>query len=258
METFFDPLKREMLKGIEIWDAHIHLGRGDDGKRLNVQELKRIMKRLGITGAVVFPLNDPRPQKNFEVANREIYEICRRHHELIPFFRLNPGVRWKNEFALRVKQGFQGIKLHPRVQNFSLLDPNVMEIYEAAERNDLAILLHTGYGLMAPSKEIEQIVRRYRNLKLILAHATFFDLKESIRRLESYRNVVFEISTVRLFDLFELLKKADSRRIVYGSDMPYVGPDYAIGAVYTVIEMLGLKTRDMQRMFSGNLKRLLA
>src|SRR3989338_11313409 len=79
----------------------------------------------------------------FSKLNDRIYEFYKKYPaSIIPFFRLNPKTKWRKEYEKRVLQGFMGIKLHPRSQEFGIASNHVRKIYELAEKNRLPVLIH--------------------------------------------------------------------------------------------------------------------
>src|SRR3989344_7960424 len=109
-----------VFENLENWDSHTHIGLDKDEMNMSLKDLLKNMKKYNIKKSILFPLNDTRDQ-TFNIANDEIYAAYKKHpKKFIHFFRLNPHSKWKDEFNLRVEQGFRGIKLHPRTQNFDL------------------------------------------------------------------------------------------------------------------------------------------
>jgi len=96
-----------------------------------------------------------------------------------------------------------------------------MEIYKEAEKAGLMIILHTGTGMTSIGKNIKKISDKFPKLKIILGHAAYLDLWESIELLRNNQNVFFELSTMKVFDLYKLFKSLPPERIIFGSDYPY-------------------------------------
>jgi len=176
---------------------------------------------------------------------------------LIPFFRLNPHWKWEKEFSLRLEQNFKGIKLHPRAQHFDLTYSRVMKIYEKAEENSLAVLIHTGIGLGNIVEKMEKIAKTFPKLNIILGHSAFVDIEEAIKRLKKYNNVYFDTSTIKIFDLYDLLSAVPASRIVYGSDMPYLDMQYSVEAIIHTCIILNVSLKKMEMIFSKNLESIL-
>ncbi|MGH3742100.1 MAG: hypothetical protein ACRDT1_12295, partial [Micromonosporaceae bacterium] len=59
-----------------VWDAHAHIGKDIDGHQLSVDDLLAELDRYHITGAVVFPFDDPDQAEDFRVPNERIWTAC--------------------------------------------------------------------------------------------------------------------------------------------------------------------------------------
>src|SRR3989338_6610463 len=221
-----DPKWRRILAHSQIWDAHVHIGIDRDGNAQGIDKIVSTMKECKVNRAVVFP-----------------------------FFRLDPHSNWKKEAILRSKQGFRGIKLHPRSQNFSIMDPKAIKIYSFAEQNNLPILLHTGLGTENVSVHAEKIMREFKNLRLILGHAGFVDIERVVKSIlrRPYMSMYLETSTLKVYDLYDILRTIPANKIIFGSDIPYADMVVGIEALIDVALMLGYGENDIQNMLYRNL-----
>ena len=225
-------LYEQIFENLVVVDAHAHIGKDKDMHRMGPEKFIKQMNTSRVDKAIVFPLNDPRDNQNFIIPNDIIYKAYKKYPErLIPFFRLNPHTHWKEETEKRISQGFKGVKLHPRSQEFGLTFSKAMKIYEKAQDENLTVLVHTGFGLGNISAQIKEITDTFPKLKLILGHSAFVDMENTIKKVGNKENVLFETSTVKIFDLFELLERVDYHKIAFGSDLPYYDIDLALEMV---------------------------
>jgi hypothetical protein len=217
-------------------------------------KLMKLMDDSSVDKAIVFPLNNPADAVNFHESNDAVLAAVKRYKDrVIPFFRLTPHKKWRDEFNLRVGQGFKGIKLHPRSQRFKLTFSKAMKIYELAEKNGLAIILHAGFGLEEIADDLLTIVKRFPNLKLIVGHSGFVDLDNVIRKISKMENVIFDTSAVKIFDLFELLKNVEHTKIVFGSDIPYYDIDLALEGLIDTAITVGKTANQIRKILGGNI-----
>jgi uncharacterized protein len=128
--------------------------------------------------------------------------------------------------------GLRGAKLHPQVGRFSLDDARLNPLYARAEEAGALLLVHAGRR-PEPSEYVgarvfARVMRRYRGLKVIVAHAgadefdAFFDL------CEVYDGVYLD--TAMVFNgakylggpppIQRVLEFQD--RVVFGSDFPNI------------------------------------
>src|SRR5680860_35234 len=253
-----EPLERfrEKLRGVRIWDMHAHVGRDHDGSVLDPAELVARMEMLGVEKTVVFPMDDPRQGECFTHPNDVVWEAYRAFPErIIPFFRLNPNYPSRDEYAHRLEQGFQGIKLHPRSQSFSISQPEAMRIYGWAERDGIPILIHTGRGIENVVRDIRHVADQHPALRLVLGHSAAYELKECCARCESCDWLLFDTSSIGKERLRSLLQIADPHKIVYGSDVPFDPHAEDLLHLLELAEELEIPQDELELILGGNLRR---
>lgn len=229
---FFDRENFEayetIFSNVMVIDAHTHIGRDKDGHGIDEKSFIYKMRRAHINKAVVFPLNEPN-DIIFSKSNDRVCHFYKRFPKyIIPFFRLNPKKKWKKEYEKRLLQGFAGVKLHPRSQDFGIASYEAMKIYDRAEKNQLPVLIHSGFGLDNVSSDIKKVAYAFPKLRLILGHSAFVDLENTVKAVGNRNNVLFDTSTLRIFTLLSLINSLDHTKIVFGSDVPYYDFDLAL------------------------------
>jgi len=243
----------EIFENVQIIDCHTHIGQDVDGHRMTADHLIKGMNDASINKSIIFPLNDPRNRTTFSEPNDAILLASKVYSDrFIPFFRLNPNEEWKPEFDLRLEQGFKGVKLHPRSQNFKFLAPKALKIYEECEKNNLVLLLHAGFGLEEIADELYTIAKKFPKLNIILGHGGFVDIDNVIAKLSKRDNVLFDTSTTKIFDIFDFLKKVDFRKIAFGSDIPYYDINIALQGVIDSAIMCGKTAYQIKKILGGN------
>ncbi|MBR9698961.1 amidohydrolase family protein [Candidatus Woesearchaeota archaeon] len=246
----------EIFEGLHIIDCHTHIGLDADGYKLNTTGLLKKMKESGVDISIVFALNEPGTTKDFHHSNDKIGAACKQHKDkLIPFMRLNPHHPWKHEFKLRMEQGFKGVKLHPRSQNFKIGSRKAMDIYAACSDNQLPVLIHAGMGLENIADDVFKMCKTYPKLKVILGHAAFVDMDNVIKKVGHKENVLFDTSSLRLFDLYDLIKKLDHHKIAFGSDIPYYDVDWAMQGLIDTAIMLRKRAHQIRKIMGDNVRK---
>ncbi|HLC60065.1 MAG TPA: amidohydrolase family protein [Candidatus Nanoarchaeia archaeon] len=258
-KTFFDRENKEsydaIFSNIVIVDAHTHIGTDKDGHGINEKKFIKDMSVCGVNKAIVFPLNEP-GQSNFSKANDRILRFYNLYPDkIIPFFRINPKTNWKKEFEQRTLQGFRGIKLHPRSQDFGIASSEVMKVYERAEKLRLPLLIHTGFGLSEIANDIQKVIKIFPNLRLILGHSAFVDFEKTIKKVNGNENVLFDTSTLRIFELMQLLNSVDYSKIVFGSDVPYYDFDLALEMLVDTAIISNKNPNHIKAILGGNIMR---
>lgn len=258
-KTFFERENFEayqtIFSNVTIIDAHTHIGHDKDGHGIDEKTFIRQMKTAHINKAVVFPLNEPNDQ-NFSKSNERVYKFYRKcPNAIIPFFRLNPKSKWRGEYEERILQGFMGVKLHPRSQDFGIASHQAMKIYGKAEKNRLPVLVHTGFGLDNIAEDIKKAVNTFPKLKLILGHSAFVDLENTVKTIGSRNNVLFDTSALTIFDLLRLINSIDYSKIVFGSDVPYYDFDLALEMLVDTSIICNKNPNHIKAILGGNIAR---
>lgn len=247
---------RDLLEGIEIWDIHGHIGCDLDGSHLTAAQLVAGLDALGAHKSVAFPMNDPRQGYCFSHPNDLIWESYQHYPErVVPFFRLNPNHPSREEYEIRVGQGFKGIKLHPRSQSFRIAQPQAMEIYSWAEADGLPVLVHTGEGAHSVVAEVRRVVDAHPALRLILGHSAAHELRDCCAQCSSCDWILFDTSTLERHQLEELFASADPHKIAYGSDLPFGEPGEDLVLLLEVALQAGLGREELELVLGGNLRR---
>lgn len=242
---------------MKIIDSHAHIGLDKDGKKQDAVGILGSMERYGIDRSVIFPFDDP---NGFHHANDVIRSAVDKYpHRFIGFCRLDPTKDGaEKELLLRIRQGFRGLKLHPRSQKFSMLDPNVIKIVRLAARHKLPVLIHTEYSLYGERDyigEFSKLAKRVR-AKLIMGHSGM-DFAEGFvdRILEVAKNpnVWFEISVLAPEQVQGLIEHLGAERVLFGTDSPYGRVERIEGAVQKIAK---LNFEERMKICCTNLLRL--
>lgn len=165
--------------------------------------------------------------------------------------------------------GLKGLKLHPPLQNFSMLDPRVGPVIETCIDMDLPILIHTGpiYSQFAPlrysdSTVIDDLAIRYPEAKFIVAHGNPFTLDPVL--VAKHPNVYFDTTIVfshwvSLFpqlgpDIYDQMRTDD--RILFGTDANPLRTARFAQNMEPLMNM-DVSQERKDKLFGGNIARLL-
>ncbi len=255
VKSWLEPLLAD-LPGLSLFDAHTHIGFNDpDGARLSGEELLAILAPLDAR-AVVFPMHEP---DGYREANDLILsETAASEGRLIPFCRLNPHDDAVAEGLRCVERGAQGIKLHPRAEDFALDGPASREIFALAHEHRLPVLIHAGRGIPALGKHTLELSSEFPDARIILAHAAVSDLSWIWRHLPDHPNIFIDTAWWVPVDLVTLFSYVPPGRILFASDTPYGAP--AMNAILTLRCALqaGLSKEQMRGVAGAQLECLLA
>src|SRR5437763_10446134 len=147
LEPWADVILEE-VPGVELFDAHTHIGRNDpDGMRQSPEELQALLQPAPARRAFVFAIHEP---DGYPPANDEVLEAARASDGmLMPFCRINPHDDPVSEAERCLEAGARGIKLHPRAEEFTLDHPGVRDVVALANDGTLPVLIHAGRGIPA-------------------------------------------------------------------------------------------------------------
>jgi predicted TIM-barrel fold metal-dependent hydrolase len=215
-------LARELPAGIEMFDAHIHLGTDIDGMVGVYEDLERIQQRYGVTRCFMFCLDEPDRHPAFRAANdRTLAYAERADGRLIPFVRLDLAEEPAEEATRCLDLGARGIKLHPRAQGFLLDDQRLDPVFAIAAERKVPILIHGGRGLPPIADHLAHLVDRYPDSRLIIAHAGIADMAALAGHFGGRPGVYFDTACWSAVDLLDFFRQVSPEQVLYASDYPY-------------------------------------
>ena len=238
-----------------IIDCHCHAGKGDgltapaDTDAPLGQYLLRA-QAAGIDRTVIFAAF----ADDYRRANRVIGRmVAARPDRLMGFAFVHP-IADKGRVAAMIAEavgqlGLVGIKVHRHDGRIT------REICESARRHRLPIL----YDVMDEISAVELLAREYPDVAFIIPHlGSFADNWQAqlglIDHLERHPNVFTDTAGVRRFDILEqAVRRAGARKILFGSDGPWLHPGVELAKVWA----LDVSASDRALILGGNLLRLI-
>jgi uncharacterized protein len=211
----------DQIPGLELFDAHTHLGQNDpDGMKQTTEELLTGLRQARARGAFVFPMHEP---EGYPAANDMVIEAAAGSDGLlVPFCRVNPNdENAVGEAARALDAGARGIKLHPRAEQFTLDHPAVQKLAFVAHERSLPILIHAGRGIPALGLHAVELAEEFPDARLILAHAGICDLSWIWRVAPDYPNLLFDTAWWMPADMLTLFSLVPPGQILFASDAPY-------------------------------------
>ncbi len=151
---------------------------------------------------------------------------------IIPLPSLHPLDPEAAEQVSHIKgEGFKGIKFHPYYQDFNVDDERLFPVYERICRENLIMVVHTGFDFAfekvrkADPVRIMRVLRRFPDIKLVTTHLGAWDDWDEVEKHIAGKKIYMEIS----FSL-EYLGKEVARKIIlnhppdhvlFGTDSPW-------------------------------------
>ncbi len=146
----------------------------------------------------VYPLD---PEES-EPLNRFNHQLSQRIKNAVCFGSVHPANTHKEEIVRRAILDLDliGLKFHPFVQKFHILEKRMNEVYRTMELLNRPIAFHTGfdrfYGDQMTPEEMQELLRRYPGLTVVLCHMFYPRFDEAFKLLETNENVYLDLTNV--------------------------------------------------------------
>ncbi len=252
-----EELRRELPEGVDIFDAHVHLGHDIDGMSGEPEELLRVMDRYGVSRAFMFCMDEPDRHPAFQAPNDRTLAFAEPSGgRMIPFVRLDLGETPIEEAERCLDRGARGIKLHPRAQRFLLDDQRLAPVFALAAERRVPILIHGGRGLPPIAGHLLRLVEAYPGAQLIIAHAGIADLAGLGAAFGGRAGVFFDTSAWSPIDLLDFYRQVSPEQVLYASDYPYGQQPSSLLVSLRTARVAGLDDEQIRGMLAGNASRI--
>jgi len=174
------------------------------------------------------------------------------------------------EYALK-HQHFCGIKLHPRLQKFSLDHPNLANICQLAAELSVPILLDAfpdGTAMMQGFSPLDYaaLAKRQPNTRFIWAHMGGHYVLDMMMLAKRLANVYFDCSYSLLYfrgssvpqNMIYAMQSMRFERIFYGSDYPDRDIASSLNQSLAVFAQFGLTDPQLEKVLYLNFKEFMA
>lgn len=250
-----DPLTGESY---EVVDMHAHLGTWFNFGQVppDVPALRRAMGCAGIDAMMAS--HTLGLVGEIELGNARLDELHRELPELMGYVAVNPHYE---EASLRQldrwlgKGCFHGMKMHPETHVYRITDPACQSLFRVADQARCPVLIHV--MSREAIADCAEIAARYPHLSLVMGHSGGAALR--VQALETARdlpNVYFDLTaSVMLENCLEwMTAQVGARRILFGTDFPFIDPKHSVGQVL----YSRLTPGEKRSIFSENARRILA
>lgn len=247
----------EQVPGVELFDAHTHIGQNDpDGMSQTPEQLLAGLDAANARGAFVFPMHEP---DGYRAANDAVLEAASNAGgRLVPFCRVNPHDNPLAEAKRSLDAGARGIKLHPRAEQFTLDHPGVRAIVALAHERAAPVLIHAGRGIPALGLHAVDLAEEFQDARLILAHAGISDLSWIWRVAPDLPNLLFDTAWWKPADLLSLFALIPPGQILFASDAPYGATAFSPAFQIRFALQAGLSAEQIRSITSVQALRLVA
>ena len=256
--TLYDEeLRRIIPAGVDLFDAHVHVGRDIDGFVAPYDELVGFLQRYEIKRAFAFCMDEHDREPAFRAPNdRTLAAAERSQGLLIPFVRLDLSEDPIEEAERCLDLGARGIKLHPRAQRFLLNDERLAPVFELAAERRVPILIHGGRGLPPIADHLRRLIDANPQAQLIVAHGGIADLAGLSDAFAGRPGVFFDTSVWSPIDLLDMFNRVSPEQVLYASDFPYGQQPSSLFISIRTARLAGLSDEQIRNMLGVSAARI--
>lgn len=245
-----------------IIDTHLHLDDKFDGTAQGAaRELDRQLAETGVARAIVLQL-EIQPWSAIEVS-----EAISMYPRLRSFINVHPN-RGEPERLLREgieDLGYIGLKLHPRLQGFSIDDERTTRLVQAAGEMNVPVLIDAfpdGTHLMQGFSPLKYawLAQQCPKTRIIWAHMGGHYVMDFMMLAKRLPNVYFDLSYSLLYyqnssipnDMIYAMRSMKFERIFYGSDYPDRSIAHSLEMSLQFLRSRGLSENDLAKIMAKN------
>jgi uncharacterized protein len=262
MHVFPEPLARALRQWFETYAWKLH----DQG---TAEELVRRQFDNGAAGLVLMGYAHRAGVAG--AVNETVGGLVRKFPNTAGLAAIHPGDPNPRDLLRRAREefGLRGVKMHCHVMRVAPDDPILFPIYEAVLEFDGIVNIHAGrepaieaYGAdvrsLCGAARVEQVLRRYPGLKMIIPHLGFDETAAFCSLLERYPNLYLD-TTMIMGGFFHVPIERDlivrhADRILYGTDYPHI--PYDLETEVRAMVAMDLGDGCLRQLLCGNAARL--
>lgn len=222
------------LAGELVIDAHMHLGKYYNFlvPRPSHVDLLASATRIGIQriyGSSLLAIRGDAIAGNSEaIALHDTYPSV-----FFPYLVYKPNFPEDaaETLELAVTRNIRQFKIHDDGNNVQYDDERYFPLYDHANRNSAAILVHT-YGAKHV-RPMMKVAAQFPMIRILLAHSGITEEPVYAEAVSSHDNIFLETcNSFAWYGLIErLVKMAGADRVIFGTDMPFMSPEQQIGRI---------------------------
>lgn len=245
-------------------DSHLHLDPARERSAIvAAKELEKQLIENQISRAIVLHLNF-QPWSLDEFAN-----AISGSNILKPYINLEPKKTECSKlfFDEVISMGFIGIKLHPRLHDFSLDDPKTIDLVRMAGLFSLPVLIDAfpdGSYLMSGFDPLSysRLALACPDTKIIWAHMGGYRVLDFLMLSKRLPNVFLDFSYSLLYfegssvvqDIIFAMKSLKFKKVFYGSDYPDRSINISLNKTLEIFYKYGLIEEEIKKIMGENIK----
>jgi len=225
-------------EAVPVISAHAHYGpymgiyfpgRGEADSML------KMMDRAGMVRAVCAPhaaLIEP------SRGHALLAEVISTHpNRFAGYWCINPNYPSALEASLEEfarSPGFVGLKLLSDYHRQPITSPNYAPALEYADEHELPVLMHTwGHSPFDGPALWSEVAARHPRATFLMGHSGYGEWDLALDVARRHDNVYLELcAAYHVNGIIErMVRQVGSQKVLYGEDLPWFDPQYAIGCV---------------------------
>jgi len=208
---------------MKIIDTHTHLpGLSFGLKPRPASKLRQEFEAEGLTGAWLFTTDGllGEPARNNDILTETVAE----HRDFFaPFCTVNPldgaDAAIRELDRCKSKLGMRGLKLHPWLQAFSMMNPAVEPVLAHAGALGFPVVFHDGTPPYTSSLQIAALAEKVPQTTIVLGHAGLDDLfEDAILACQRHSNIFLCLCGVSCGHIEQIIHRCPPERLLFGSD----------------------------------------
>ena len=210
-------------------DGHCHLDKRLGGLEPALESLRSEAWEAGVKGVILLNL----PELAFE--NSAVLESAQRYDK---FFRVFPGINPKRKKDHRLlndykKAGAKGVKLHPRLHNYSVECGECIDLLRQAGELKLPVLIDCwpdgkNIALGNLPESFAKIAENVIDTRIAIGHAGGHHILDAMMVSKYYGNIFLDLSFTLLYyrnsqlnkDVEYILNSMKFEKVFWGTDYP--------------------------------------
>ena len=234
IEEFLETGK---IGSLGIIDAHTHMDgiKGASSPCCDIDGCVKLMDEENIEYIWCAPHSDMFGGGNFN-ANIKKY-IAKYPNRVKAYYSFVPAYHKEYESQLEEtfkNKNFIGIKVLPEYHHTALESEEYDKALKFADDNRFAFLCHTwGISPCNHPRNVKKVLERYGNVQFIAGHSAPGALDEVIEMAKVHKNLILDICDIHRNNgvIAKMCREVGSERVVFGTDLPWYDPNYAVGSV---------------------------
>ena len=245
---------------MKIIDSHLHLDFKEKNLKVALRKLYLKMKVHNIESAFLIHM-DNYSWNEFEFINNidKYYK-----NVFYKYILIKPNHEQVKKLKL-IHKNIDGIKLHPRLDKYSLKSKNVYNLLKAVDKLNLNVIIDAfpdGNSIMDSFdvKDYSQLAIKFPNINFIWAHMGGIKLLEFLLVAKRLNNVFLDFSYTLLYfknssiekDIIFAFNSLKFDKIMFGSDFPDRTLKKTLEEINTVFKKYKISQFNKKKLFFEN------